>query len=397
MESIDVSRAESEARQGPGYWNFPEAAKTLYSREYGKARIGRVQEAIARAGLDALVVTNRALNCIGFVSNFQPYALQPGLALAHTRALQAIVWNDEFIEVPHDAISEGSNQNLVDECVAQLQKLGLGRGKIGLAGDEIDWILPSYLREKLPNARFEDANRALTSVVAVKDEVEITLIRFAQRFLDELAYPAFREHLRPGAVDYEVAGKVLGKLLEHGAGAATWLLWDAGPAGAGTWASGARGRALQRGDIVLSEPTPNIAGYQSEKMYVFALPGEIPESQKRASQVVYEAYLQILEDLKPGRELTPIVERGEDYLRKHGYPGSTVPIGHWIGTQNHEGPRFTSEGTAGWVLEPNMVMSWHPNLVIPGEARTTCSTCVLITDRGAEDLSSVKMEPIYYL
>jgi Xaa-Pro dipeptidase len=394
-------------------WQFPEAARTVYSKEYGKKRIQKVQKAIAKAGLDALVVTNRGLNSISYVSNFHPYPLMPGLALipatgptylfvntyspAHTRALQSIIWNDEFIDVPHDPVSEGSNQNLVDECIEQIKKLRLNRGRIGFAGDEVDWILPTYCKSELPDARFEDANRMLTSVLAVKDEVEISLIRFAQRYLDEIAYPLYRQHLRPGAVDYEVSGKIMGALLERGAGGETWVLWDAGPPGAGTWASGVRGRKLEHGDIVLSEPTPNIAGYQSEKMYVFALGRDIPEPQRRGAQIVYDTYLQVMESLKPGQELTPIVERAEAYVRQHGYPGNTVPIGHWIGAQNHEGPRFTTEGTRDWVLEENMVMSWHPNLVVPGEVRATCSTCVLITEKGVEDLSSVKMEPIYYV
>ena len=124
---------------------------------------------------------------------------------------------------------------------------------------------------------------------------------------------------------------------------------------------------------------------------------QIPESQKRGSQIVYEAYQLLMAQLKPGRELTPIVEKVDAFLQSHGYEGSTVPVGHWIGTQNHEGPRFTVEGTRGWVLQKNMVMSWHPNIVIPGKVRTTCSTCVLITESGAQDLSSVKMEPIYYI
>jgi Xaa-Pro aminopeptidase len=316
---------------------------------------------------------------------------------AHTRALIPIVWTDELVDVPRDSVSEGSNQNLVDACIQKLQDRKLQRGRIGLAGDEIDWLLPFYFRNRLPDAKAEDANRTLTQVIVVKDEVELALIRFAQGLIDEVAYPVFREVLRPGAMDQAVYARVLASMLERGANPATVLLFDAGPAGSGTWASGTRGRRLEKGDIILSEPTPNIAGYQSEKMYTFALGREIPESQKHGSEVIYEAYQLLMSELKVGQELTPIVQRVEAFIRSHGYDGSTVPVGHWIGTQNHEGPRFTVEGTRGWVLQKDMVMSWHPNIVVPGKVRTTCSTCVLLTEKGAEDLSTIKMEPIYYL
>lgn len=396
-----------------GVWTRPPEAATLYSKEYGRKRIARVQAAMKRAGLDALVIANRCLDYIGYVSNFHPYPLEPGAVLlladgpsfvyvntyssAHTRALQAIVWVDELIDVPHDPVSEGSTLNLLNAVILELQKRNLQRGKIGFAGDEIDWILPFFFHDRLPNAHLEDANRTLTEVIVVKDDVEISLIRFAQRYIDEIAYPTFRETMRAGEIDQTVYARVLGNMLERGASPATVLLFDAGPAGSGTWASGTRGRRLERSDVILSEPTPAMDGYQAEKMFTFALSRDIPESQKRGSQVMFEAYQLLMQELKPGRSLTPIVEKVDAFIRKGGYPGATVPVGHWIGTQNHEGPRFTREGTKDWVLQPRMVMSWHPNVVIPGEVRTTCSTCVLITDTGIEDLSAVKMEPIYYL
>lgn len=401
------------ADEGHNSWSFPPEVATIYSKDYGRKRIKKVQAALKKAGLEGLVVTNRGLDYIGYVSNFHPFPLEPGLALipaegpttlfvntyssAHTRALKPLVWCDQLVDVPRDHISEGSNRNLIDWSIRSLLELKLDKSKIGLAGDEVDWILPYYFRQKLPSARFEDANRTLTEVIAIKDEVEIALIRFAQRYIDEIAYPTFTRNLKPGALDYDVFTKVLAAMLERGSSPGTVLLWDAGPAGAGTWASSTRGRTLEKSDIVLSEPTPSIAGYQSEKMYTFALGRDVPESQKKGAHVVFEAFELLMEDLKPGRKLSTIVEKVNSYFRSKGYEGATVPVGHWIGTQNHEGPRFTAEGTRDWVLQTNMVMSWHPNLVIPGKVRTTCSTCVLITDKGAQDLSSVKMEPIYYL
>jgi Xaa-Pro aminopeptidase len=397
----------------PGYLQPPPEAAAIFSKDYGRQRISRVQAAIRAAGLDALIVTNRCLDYISYVCNFHPFPLEPGLALvpvegqvtlfvntyspAHTRALQAMVWTDDLVDVPHDAISEGSNQNLVDFCIQRLRDRKLDRGRIGLAGDEIDWILPYYLNTKLPEAQIVDAGRTLTELIVVKDETELKLIRFAQRYIDEVAYPTFQATLRPGELDHVVYGGVLGNILERGASPSTVLLFDAGPAGAGTWARGPLGKRLQAGDIVLSEPTPSVAGYQSEKMYTFALGRSIPDSQKHGAEVVYEAFNLVMGELKPDRELTLVLEKLDAFMRRHGYDGCTVPVGHWIGTQNHEGPRFTRTGSRGWVLKPNMVMSWHPNVVIPGKVRTTCSTCVVITPEGAKDLSSVKMQPIYYV
>ena len=40
----------------------PPEAKVLDSKEYGQRRIRRIQEALKRSGLDALIVSNRAID-----------------------------------------------------------------------------------------------------------------------------------------------------------------------------------------------------------------------------------------------------------------------------------------------------------------------------------------------
>src|SRR5207253_10941897 len=52
-----------------GNWMRPAEASTLYSKEYGRKRIQKIQTAIKRADLDALVIANRCLDYISYVSN----------------------------------------------------------------------------------------------------------------------------------------------------------------------------------------------------------------------------------------------------------------------------------------------------------------------------------------
>jgi Xaa-Pro aminopeptidase len=390
---------------------LPSEAKTFLSREYGRKRIEKVKQAIRRAGLDALVVSNRALNYLSYVSNFGPYALQPGVALipaegtpslfvqmystAHVRAAKSYAWIENLVDVPRDPVSEGSCIPLLEECAAQLKSLHLDRAKIGLAGDEMDGLLIGYFREQLPGLHIEDGNRTLSALVVVKDEVELALMRHAQRLIDEVAFPAYREQLVPGAVDTHAFAEVFRRLLEAGADANSLMLFDAGPYGSGTWAAGTQRRKLLASDIVISEPMPSVLGYQTEKAFVFALQAKVPESQKRGAQVMYDAFEMSREEFRPGRDLASIIEKCTRFIRSKGYEGPTVPLGHWIGTQNHEGPRFTPEGTRGWVLQTGMVISWHPSIVVPGQVRACCSDCFLITDKAAESMSRVPMKPMY--
>ncbi len=99
-----------------------------------------------------------------------------------------------------------------------------------------------------------------------------------------------------------------------------------------------------------------------------------------------------------GRPIGALLQ--DPVLKNKGYAeGATVLIGHFIGMDNHEGGRITEEGTKGVILEPGMVISWHPNVVVPGEGgvRTICSDTILVTEKGAEMMSKLPMEPIVYL
>jgi Xaa-Pro dipeptidase len=311
--------------------------------------------------------------------------------------MRQIVWIDDLVDVPKDEVSVSSDVGLFRECAARLKALGLSRGRIGVAGGEVDWLVPLWLRDQFSEARIEDAAAVLDGLVVYKDEVELTLIRHAQRLIDEVAYPAYRKHLAVGAWDTTVFAGVVQSLLSAGADPYSMVLFDAGPSGSGTWAAGVRQRKIEVGDIVLSEPMPAVAGYQAERMFTFALGERISESQKRGSKVVHDAYQMSVEEFRPGREIAPLIEKTAAFLQSKGYDGPTVPLGHWIGSQNHEGPRFTREGVGDRRLEPGMVFSWHPNLAVPGEVRTCCSSCFVVTEKSVEPLSRLPVRPLEYV
>jgi Xaa-Pro dipeptidase len=409
--SREAVAAESGSRRLPA----PPEAATLNSKAYGQKRIAHVQAALKKAGYDALVVSNRALDYVSYVSNYHPSAMQSGVAFvpaegaptlfiqmyssAHARVAKKTIWIDDVVDVPKDPMSESSSLNFYKEVLARIRDRKLAAGRIGLAGGEVDWLLVPYLQRELPRATVEDANGFLYSLAIVKDPVEVGLMRHAQRLIDEVAFPVYQRSLKPGALDADVYADVLDAMLRAGADASsTRLILGAAPFDSGTWASGVIDRRIEPNDIVLTEPIPRVRSYQNERMFTFAVGRNVPESQKRGAQVVHESFMVTLDELKPGREMRQAYEKCNNYIKSKGYAeGATVLIGHWIGVDNHQGWRITPEGTKGLILQPGMVLSWHPNIVVPGALRTCSSAPLLITDTGVENMSKVPMEPMHYV
>jgi len=392
----------------------PEAA-VLRSKEYGQRRIRKFQEAVRKGGLDALIISNRSIDYVGYVSNYHPSSMQPAVAFipaegkpllfmqmyssAHVLFARQSIWMEDWVDVPRDPVSESSSVNFYKAVVSTLKDRNLTRGRVGLAGGEVDWMLSDYFRTQLPELRVEDANPLLWSLVIVKDEVELALMWYTARISDEVAVPLIKKMLVPGTLDKDIFTEVLYAMMKAGADRSNLIL-GAAPYSAGIWATPAQNRRIQEGDIVLCEPIVNFRNYQTERMFTFAVGKNVSESQKRGAQVIHESFQIALEEMKPGRELRPIYEKCNNHVKSKGYPeGITVLIGHFIGMNNHEGPRITSEGTKGLILQPGTVLSWHPNVVVRGESgvRTISSSCLLITKTGVEMMSKLPMEPIVYI
>ena len=391
----------------------PEVESKINAREYGQKRIRRIQEAIRKNGFDAFVISSFHKDYTGYVVNYHPSPtlMAPGVALvpaegsptiwvrtywAHEKRVREALWIEDFHNLPGDEISENDFSQCYEACVEKIKSLKLTRGRVGLVGDEIDWLLRYYFQDRLPSLRVENANPILDALRIIKDEEELGLLRRAQQILDEVAYPRLQELLVPGARDYDIYAEVVGSMVKSGADSMSLLILGIGPPNLGAWTYPPHGRRIEKGDTILIEPIPFVGHYNVEKMFTFAVGNDMPETQKRAAQVIYDSFLIALDSMKPGVEFRPVLEKCTRFIKSKGYEGTTVLIGHWIGMENHEGPRITPKGTRGLILQPGMAISWHPNLVIPG-ARTCCSACLLITDKGVESMSKVPMQPMYYV
>lgn len=191
--------------------------------EYDR-RQQKVLEAIARAEIDALLVTHHAH--IQYLTGYDPaggaYFAPFPLILIPGRA-PSIVVRDYDVAAVHangcieDIVPYAQRRDFAKGCAAVLQRHGLKGKKIGLELDA--WGLApadvSMLEAQLPEAKFTDATDVVRLAKAVKSELELQVMREAMALTD-LAYQTLYCSLREGITELEMASIIEAELSKAG-------------------------------------------------------------------------------------------------------------------------------------------------------------------------------------
>ena len=141
------------------------------------------------------------------------------------------------------------------------------------------------------------------------------------------------------------------------------------------------------GDVVVYETLPFYRLYNTELAATYSL-GKPSDMQRNAAEACAAAYQAGVAEVKPGARSAKVVETSLKAFREHGWKSYTHTPGHFIGLDNYEGPPLHSPDL---VLEPGMVLSFHPNVVVANKVKETLSAMLLVTHQGVETLS--KFQP----
>ncbi|TWT31628.1 M24 family metallopeptidase [Blastopirellula retiformator] len=139
--------------------------------------------------------------------------------------------------------------------------------------------------------------------------------------------------------------------------------------------------------FVLIDWGAKAGGYVSDLTRVLAT-GKISPKIKRIYEIVLTAQLRAIQSIKPGAMLCDVDKAARDVIAEAGFAKRFGHgLGHGIGLNVHEAPRFNSSQTRP--LQVGMVVTVEPGIYIPGFGGVRIEDDVLVTKTGHEVLTSV--------
>ena len=294
-----------------------------------------------------------------------------------------------------------------DNYFVAVKQLIQDGGRIGIEFDHITAENLRKLQGALPTAELIDVSRPTMRMRMVKSDEEIAWIRESARIAD-IGGAAGLEAIAVGVPEYEVAlhatqamVREIGSSQPHVELMDTWTWFSSGINTDGAH-NPVTSRRIERGDILSLNCFPMPAGYYTAlERTLFA--EECSDEYLRLWNINVEVHEAGIALIKPGARCCDIaVELNTIYERYGLLPNRTFGYGHSFGVLCHYYGREAGlelREDVPTVLEPNMVVSMEPMIMIPesqpGAGGYREHNILVVTEQGAEDITGFPYGPAH--
>ncbi|MDO4904381.1 MAG: M24 family metallopeptidase [Lautropia sp.] len=285
------------------------------------------------------------------------------------------------------------------------KQLLAGRKRVGVEFDHLTVENLQKLRDALPGVEIVDVSKGVMRMRMIKSDEEIALIKHGARVAD-IGGQACHDAIAVGVPEYEVAlaatqamVREIAKTFPHTELMDTWTWFQSGINTDGAH-NPVTSRRIERGDILSLNCFPMIAGYYTAlERTLFA--EECSDAHRKIWDINVEVHEAGLKLIKPGARCCDIAAELNEIFHRHGVlQYRTFGYGHSFGVLSHYYGREAGlelREDIETVLEPNMVVSMEPMLMLPegmqGAGGYREHDILIVTRDGAENITKFPYGP----
>ena len=276
---------------------------------------------------------------------------------------------------------------------------------IGIEYDHVTLEVKEKFKSLFSFSKFSDIGKNLMKLRMIKSDEEIDIIKNGARIAD-IGAKEIVKHIKVGASELEIAtvGRdkmefEIAKTYPDAEYMDTWVWFQSG-----INTDGAHNpktfRKLKSGDILSLNTFPMISGYYTALERTLFL-NEIDDASLKAWEANVKVHKRGLELIKPGIKCSEICKELNEFFAQLGYlQYRTFGYGHSFGMLSHFYGRETGlelREDIHTVLEPNMVISMEPMIMIPegkpGAGGYREHDILVIKEKGTENISRFPFGP----
>jgi Xaa-Pro dipeptidase len=318
---------------------------------------------------------------------FFPEAGEPAMVLPTLEAPRAqsqarfpirfYTWDDA--EGPYEALRR---------CVADLK---LDGQRVGVEYTTMRVLELRGIEQAAPEVVVGDATPVLAQLRMAKDAAELAAMREAVRIIEDSLDAAIAQ-IRSGMTERELAAIWDAEMNKSGGMPSFTTIIAGGPNSANPHHSSGE-RAFQPGDLIIMDGGAWHEGYASDITRTVAI-GEPSVEVRRIYELVQEANAAGRSAAaQPGASGASIDQAARRVIADGGYGAQFVHrTGHGLGLEVHEPPYIV--GGSDDPLIPGATFTIEPGIYVAGVAGVRIEDDVVITEDGAESLTSFERDLI---
>lgn len=343
-------------------------------------RVHKLREAMAGRELKAMLITNPINR--RYMTGFTGSA---GYVLITEQ--EAYLLTD--FRYMAQASSQAQGFNVVEHGVKPMDSVrdllvAANINEVGFEQDSVTFGTHASYAETLQSVKLKAVSGIVEQLRMFKDADEIAVMQRAADLADA-TFSHVLQFVKPGMTEREVDLEMEFFMRKHGATSSSFDTIVASGERSAMPHGVASSKVIGQDELITFDFGALLDGYCSDLTRTIATGNPVPELRK-IYDIVLEAQLHTLENLKPGMTGREADALARDIITGYGYGEQFGhSTGHGLGMEVHEAPRLSK--LSDDVLKPGMVVTVEPGIYIDGLGGVRIEDDVVITETGIHILT----------